>query len=124
MINTELHNIAELLKFNKLSLNINKTKHMIFQMPKKLTVPPLISDGVNIERVQHFNFLGLTLDTHFNWHKRIEKVANKCCRTIGIINKLKRVLQKVIMSCDPKITQESNYNNICNQIQLTYGTII
>ncbi len=66
---------------------------MIFQMPnKRVIVPTLTIDGVNIERVQHFNFLGLTLDTHLNWHKHIEKVANKYSRTIGIINKLKHVL--------------------------------
>ena len=97
MINTELHNIAEWLKLNKLTLNINKTKYMIFQMPnKKVTVPTLTIDGVNIERVQHFNFLGLILDTHLNWNKHIEKIANKCSRTIGIINKLKHVLPKSI----------------------------
>ena len=59
-------------------------------------VPTLTIDGVNIERVQHFNFLGLILDTHLNWHKHIEKIANKCSRTIGIINKLKHVLPKTI----------------------------
>ena len=97
MINTELHNIAEWLKLNKLSLNINKTKYMIFQMPNKtVIVPTLTIDGVNIERVQHFNFLGLILDTHLNWHKHVEKIANKCSRTIGIINKLKHVLPKSI----------------------------
>ena len=97
MINTELHNIAEWLKLNKLTLNINKTKYMIFQMPnKKVTVPTLTIDGVNIERVQHLNFLGLILDTHLNWNKHIEKIANKCSRTIGIINKLKHVLPKSI----------------------------
>ena len=75
LINTELPNIVEWLKLNKLSLNINKTKYMIFQMPnKKVIVPTLTIDGVNIERVQHFNFLGLILDTHLNWHRHI---ANK-----------------------------------------------
>ena len=97
MINTELHNIAEWLELNKLTLNINKTKYMICQMPnKKVIVPTLTIDGVNIERVQHFNFLGLILDTHLNWYKHIEKIANKCSRTIGIINKLKHVLPKSI----------------------------
>ena len=68
---------------------------MIVQMPnKKVIVPTLTIDGVNIDRVQHFNFLGLIFDTHLNWHKHIEKIANKCSRTIGIIHKLKHVLQK------------------------------
>ena len=50
---------------------------MIYQMPnKKVIVPTLTTDYVNIERVQHLNFLGLILDTHFNWHTHIEKIAN------------------------------------------------
>ena len=70
---------------------------MIFQIPnKRVMVPTLTIYGVNIERVQHLNFLGLTLDTHLNWHKHIEKIANKCSRTIRIINKLKHVLPKSI----------------------------
>ena len=70
---------------------------MIFQMPnKREIVPTLTIDGLNIERVQHFNFLGLTLDAYLNWHKHIDKIANKCSRTIGITNKLKHVLQKSI----------------------------
>ena len=95
-INTELHNIAEWLKLNKLSLNINKTKYIFQMLNKTVIVQILTIDGVNIERVQHFNFLGLILDTHLNWHKHIEKTTNKCSRTIGIINKLKHILPKSI----------------------------
>ena len=70
---------------------------MILQMPNKMVIIQILTtDGVNIERVQHYNFLGLILDTHLNWHKHIEKIANKCSRTIGIINKLKYVLPKSI----------------------------
>ena len=66
---------------------------MIFQMPnKRVIVPTLTAVGVNIERVQHFNFLGLILDTHLIWHQHIEKIANKCSRTKEIINKLNHVL--------------------------------
>ena len=61
---------------------------------KQVIVPTLTIDRVNIERVQHFNLLGLILDTHLNWHKHIEKIANKCSRTIGIIKKLNHVLPK------------------------------
>ena len=65
MINTGLHNIVSWLKLNKLTLNINKTKYMIFQMPnKKVIAPTLTIDGVNIAGVQHVNLLGLILDTH------------------------------------------------------------
>ncbi len=48
-------------------------------------------NGTNIERVDELNFLGLTLDTNLNWNKHIEKVSNKCSKTIGILNRLKYV---------------------------------
>ena len=34
-INTELDKISEWLKINKLSLNVDKTKFMLFHMPQK-----------------------------------------------------------------------------------------
>ena len=62
MINTELHNITEWLKFNKLSLNI-KTKYMIFQMPnKRVIVRTLTIDGVNIERKRPFSLFLLSFN--------------------------------------------------------------
>ena len=45
-----------------------------------------------IERVDEFNFLGLTLDTNLNWRKHTEKRSNKCSKTIGVLNRLKHLL--------------------------------
>ena len=44
------------------------------------------------KRLDFPNFLGLTLDAHLNWKQHTDKTANKCSRTIGIINRLKHVL--------------------------------
>ena len=49
-----------------------------------------------LEKVEEFNFLGLTLDTHVNWKKHSEKVSNKCSRIIGILNRLKHILPQRI----------------------------
>ena len=87
-INAELGKIDEWLKINKLSLNIKKTKFMIFAMPtKKYQVPLIQLNDVVIERVSNFNFLGVTLDEQLNWKKHI-----KCSKTVGILNKLKLIL--------------------------------
>lgn len=92
-INEELSKVIEWLKINKLSLNKNKSKYMIFHMPNKRTTTftPKIDD-VNIEKVDEFIFLGLTLDSNLNWKKHTEKVSNKCSKIIGILNRLKYVL--------------------------------
>ena len=66
---------------------------MIFHMPnKRIQALTLKIDDAYIERVDEFNFLGLTLDTNLNWRKHTEKISNKCSKTIGVLNRLKYVL--------------------------------
>ena len=59
-LNLELSKVNDWLAVNKLSLNIKKTKFMIFHTSKKNIqncIPNLQIGGVEIERVQNFNFL-------------------------------------------------------------------
>ena len=84
---------SQLLNINKLLLNKSKTKYMVFHMPNKhIQALTLKIDDAYIERVDEFNFLGLTLDTNLNWRKHTEKISNKCSKTIGVLNRLKYVL--------------------------------
>ncbi|ELU16568.1 hypothetical protein CAPTEDRAFT_101776, partial [Capitella teleta] len=49
LINREFSNVNEWLLFNKLSMNIYKTKSMIFHQPKKNVNPPnIVIDGTVI----------------------------------------------------------------------------
>ena len=60
-INKELKNVTEWLKINKLSLNVKKTKAMLFHMPQKNVIPPNLQiNETNIEFVDNFIFLGLS----------------------------------------------------------------
>ena len=92
-INEELKKISGWLKVNKLSLNANKSKFMIFKHVNK-TVEPLSLkiDNSNIEWVTNFNFLGLTISDNLEWETHVQNIANKCSRTTGILNKLKHIL--------------------------------
>ena len=93
IINEELCKINEWLNINKLLLNKCNTKYMVFHMPnKRIQALTLKIDDAYIERVDEFNFLGLTLDTNLNWRKHTEKISNKCSKTIGVLNRLKYVL--------------------------------
>ena len=42
-----------------------------------------------IERVDSFNFLGVTIDKHLNWKQHTEIIANKLSKYCGILSKLK-----------------------------------
>ena len=61
-LNSELHKISEWLASNKLSLNAQKTKFMVFHsMQRKVKYPVLTINNTIIERVKQFNFLGIIL---------------------------------------------------------------
>ncbi len=63
VINEELTKINVWLKTNKLSLNITKTKYMLFHTaPKQIDLLHINIDNINIDRVKQFNFLGLTIN--------------------------------------------------------------
>ena len=97
LINIELCKVIEWLKINKLSLNKNKSKYMLFHMPKKeIQNLTLKIDDVNIEMVEEFNFLGLTLDTNLKWKKYTDKISNRCSKITGFLNRLKHVFPQEI----------------------------
>ena len=92
-INIELAKINDWLKINKLSLNINKTKFMIFHNSRQqITIPNISIDDVLIEYVHNFNFLGLHFNEHMSWKTHINHISNMISRSIGALNKLKYIL--------------------------------
>ena len=95
VINSELEKIYDWLSVNKLSLNIRKTKFMLFHNPHKnieSILPVIKLHNSRIKQVSEFNFLGVTLDEHLNWHCHIDKAAIKISQGIGLLYKLKNIL--------------------------------
>ena len=85
---------------------------MIFHKPqKKVEIPMLHIGGENIDYVNNFNFLGIVLNHHLNWHSHTTKIAKKICKIIGILNKLKHILPQHILSTiyTSLITPHLNY---------------
>ena len=96
LINSELEKIADWHAVNKLSLNVQKTKFMIFHYRQKIImgndIPSLMINNTLIEQVTEFNFLGLTINEYINWNSHTKKIANKISRILGVMNRLKRYL--------------------------------
>ena len=100
VINKELEKVYIWLCANKLSLNIKKTKYILFHNPQKSTDNALFRIKINnteIERVSTFNFLGVIIDEHLNWKFHIDSICSKLSRTIGILCKLKHYLPLFIL---------------------------
>ena len=105
MLDNELDKIRLWLRANKLTLNTQKSKFMLFYQPKKrLEIPKIEINNEKIECVEQFDFLGLILHKHLIWKSHVTKVANKISKTIGIINKLKYQL--------PQTTLLTIYNSL------------
>ena len=99
--NIELEKVSSWFKANKLSLNISKTKYMIFRndkMPKISNNFELLIDNTKLERVgkdfetKSFKFVGVHLDEFFNWDYHINHVNNKISSAIYAINQVKKIL--------------------------------
>ena len=83
-----------------LSLNIGKNKYMIFHPNQEDIIDVTLSlnmNGTEIERVEIFYFLGVTLDEKLTWKPHTDKVARKLSKYSGIMNKLNNYLPPHIL---------------------------
>lgn len=116
VINRELGCISEWLKANKLSLNVGKTKYMVFhQRNKPIIYPKITLEDTEIECVESFNFLGITIDKQLTWKDHLNKIATKISRINGILNKLKHYL--------PEFIKVTIYNTLILP-HLMYGVLL
>ena len=61
-INIELEKLSIWLKLNKLTLNVEKTKYMIFRKRRKIDYLSLKINNNEIANVNQFYFLGIIID--------------------------------------------------------------
>jgi len=96
-ISQELEQINNWLAANKLSLNVKKSKFMLFHKLKQVPTISIQINNVTIDRVSHFNYLGITFDEHLSWENHINMISIKISKIIGIINRLKFVFPQRIL---------------------------
>ena len=101
IINQELQKVNDWLAVNKLSLNVGKTKFMLFHMTNKKNIaniiPTLKIGDVLIERKENFNFLGLLINEKLSWKPHVDSVSNRISKYVGVLNRLKRYLPSHIL---------------------------
>ncbi len=95
-MNGEVEKVVEWLHCNKLSLNIEKTHTMIFTNNKKLSCRKnnICIGGICTETVNKTKFLGVLIDNKLSWKDHIYYICNKIAKGIGIIKKVRDVLNK------------------------------
>ena len=89
-------------QFSVNSVHRNNIKHsrcfpcnMIFHPWQKdvshVTLEPTLN-GDKIERVDHFNFLGVVIDKQISWKYHTEMLSNKISKYCGVLSRLKKYL--------------------------------
>ena len=84
-INNELEKITKWLQINKLLNTQKKTKLVICNLvlvfhrkQKHIKELNIVINGTKIDRVESFNYLGLTIDETLSWAHHVDIVKKKC----------------------------------------------
>ena len=97
-LNSELGNVSKWLKDNRLKLNTDKTRYMLFHSGKtkvwKNTNLHIKIGNTSILKVENYKYLGFTIDSNLNWSDHIDAVKTKLLKTIGILYKTRYFLNQ------------------------------
>ena len=99
VLNNGLQRVHSWLKANRLSLNVKKTKYMLFRKQKRTDIRELnlrISNDA-IQPVDDFNFLGLHINSKLIWETHTNVISKRMSRAVGVIKKLQLVFPKTIL---------------------------
>ena len=87
MLETDLENISDWLRANKLTLNVGKTYCLVFgDTPAELTAS-LSINGEHMQVTKTTKFLGVWIDDRLNWNKHIEHMKNRLKSRVCMIRK-------------------------------------
>lgn len=92
MVNEELSIIKRWMDSNTFSINLNKTKVIIFGNQVKPSDESVNIDGTQIESVQEYKFLGIIIDSKLTWKPHIRHTKTKIAKSLSIINSVKSLL--------------------------------
>ena len=98
VLDYDLKLCVEWLKVNRLSLNVEKSKLLIFQTRNRITDYDNISiklDGCKLFPTDHVKYLGLNLDKFLNWDYHIKLLSNKLSRANGVLCKRRHYAPKI-----------------------------
>lgn len=80
VLNEELKLVEEWITVNKLVVNIEKTKCMVFSLERSLKDAPILHLTIrdtDIEKVTEAKLLGITVDSQMSWNSQIDQMVVK-----------------------------------------------
>ena len=89
--------IAKWCQTNKLSLNIKKTKCMLFGSRvrlKRTRQPKLYINNTLVDFVHQYNYLGVILDSHLTFNKHLNNIIKITAHKMNLLSKIRQYLTK------------------------------
>ena len=96
-VNSELNNVLDWIRANKLSLNVNKTNYMLFSNSLNTLPGNIVINNLNVAQVNTTKFLGLHIDSKLTWKNHTNIICQTISRNTGILHKLKTFLPHHIL---------------------------
>ena len=118
IMNKELNNLQKWFSANKLTLNISKTKYILFHRRQKVIDQPLPNlkiYGMIIEKVPVIKFLGIFIDEHLEWKQHLQYVTDKISKYVPLFY---RIRKSVPLTCMKVMYFSFIYSNLiyCNTV--------
>ena len=120
--NRDLENVSTWLKANRLSLNVEKTKLLIFHSKHKMVDESSVGiklSGHNLKPSDDAKYLGMMLDKNLSWDSHIHNLRNKLGRANGVISKLRHFVPVNILTSIYYAIFHSQVLYGCNSWSLT-----
>ena len=114
-VQNDLESLSKWLAGNSLKLNVSKTKCVLFNKEGLMPNIELSIDNEIVECVEHFKFLGMTLDNRLHFDRQYDELYNKLLKSSFVIRSMSRFVPE---SCSRYL-----YYAYCHS-HLTYGLLV
>lgn len=88
-ISNELKKLAIWFNVNKLSLNVSKTHYIIFSNKYIAEDVVITLSELELERVESTKFLGVYIDSKFNWKTHIKYIETKIVKNLAVLRRVR-----------------------------------
>ena len=97
IINAELELLGKWFQENRISVNYNKTKFIIFTYGKYIHFPNIHNNNHIIHQTEFIKFLGVIFDYNLKFREHLKYISDKISKWIGILYKLRYFLPSQIL---------------------------
>lgn len=99
MMSRDIERISEWFYNNFLSVNVNKTKLIVFKMRNKDNppTPSLSINGTSIERVKEYKYLGFTIDDCLSFASHIAGIKSKIFPFLSVLKRTKYLIPDYLL---------------------------